>query len=71
MDDLTFTVESTGRSQNVPGSGLAALWLMDSPEGRLSIAECRVRTMSSKGKVVVKPKLIARRSPEERGSWTI
>ena len=67
VDDFTFTVESTGRSQNVPGSGLAALRLVDSPEGRLAIAECRVRTVSSKGKVVVKPKLIARRSPEEAG----
>jgi hypothetical protein len=34
-------------------------------EGRQSHVECRVRTVSSKGKVVVKPNLIARRSPEE------
>jgi hypothetical protein len=29
------------------------------------VLECRVRTVSSKGKVAVKPKLIGRRSPEE------
>jgi hypothetical protein len=44
---------------------MAALLLADSVEGRLPILECRVRTVSSKGKVVVKPKLIARRSPVE------
>lgn len=65
VDDLTFTVETGGAIRNVLGSGLAALRLTDSVEGRQSIVECRVRTVSSKGKVVVKPKLIARRSPEE------
>ena len=65
VDDFTFTVEFSETTENVPGSGLAALGLADSVEGRLSITECRVRTVSSKGKVVVKPKLIARRSPEE------
>jgi hypothetical protein len=38
---------------------------VDSTEKLRSIVECRVRTVSSNGKVVVKPKLIARRSPEE------
>jgi hypothetical protein len=47
------------------GSDLACLRLEDSVEGRLAILECRVCTVTSKGKVVVKPKLIARRSPEE------
>jgi hypothetical protein len=39
----------------------------DSAEGRRSRIGLgrRVRTLSSKGKVVVKPKLIARRSKEE------
>ena len=65
VDDFTFAVESPGSARSVLGSGLPALKLTDSVEGRKSIVECRVRTVSSKGKVVVKPKLIARRSPEE------
>jgi hypothetical protein len=64
-DDFTFVVETPAGTKNVLGSGLAALPLADSVEGRLPILECRVRTVSSKGKVVVKPKLRARRSPEE------
>ena len=75
VDDFTFTVETRGVAKNVLGSGLAALRLADSVDGRQSIVECRVRTVSSKGKVVVKPKLIAQRSPEEAvflddlGAW--
>jgi hypothetical protein len=64
-DDFTFVVEVRGSTQNVMGSGLAALRLEDSVDGRLGVLECRVKTVSSKGKVVVKPKLIGRRSPEE------
>ena len=64
-DDFTFVVETPTGTKNVLGSELAALPLVDSVEGRLPILECRVRTVSSKGKVVVKPKLIARRSLEE------
>lgn len=65
VDDFTFTVELSGTTKNVLGSGLTALRLTDSVQGRLSILECRVRTVSSKGKIVVKPKLIGRRSTEE------
>jgi hypothetical protein len=68
VDDFTFVVESGKASKGVLGSGLAALQLADSAEGRRSILECWVRTVSSKGKVVVKPKLIARRSQEEASS---
>jgi hypothetical protein len=77
VDDFTFAVESKGIISNVPGSGLAMLKLEDTIEGRRSILECRVRTVSSKGKVVVKPKLIGRRSAEESAflddlaSWLI
>jgi hypothetical protein len=77
VDDFTFTIVSKGKIQNVLGSGLVGLNLTDSVEGRLSIAECAVRTVSSKGKVVVKPKLIKRLSPEEAeflddlASWII
>jgi hypothetical protein len=77
VDDFTFAVAINGSVSNVPGSGLASLKLEDSRVGRSVILECRVRTASSKGKVVVKPKLIGRWSPEEAtflddlASWLI
>ena len=64
-DDLTFTVEAGELTTNVAGSRLAALDLHLSVEGMGQIIECRVRTVSSKGKLTVKDKLIARRSVEE------
>ena len=64
-DDLTFTIESEGQVVNVAGSGLADLGLHLSADGLSQITECRVRTVSSKGKLTVKDKLIGRRSPEE------
>ena len=64
-DDLTFTIESGGQVANVAGSGLTALGLHMSVEGMRQITECRVRTVSSKGKLTVKDKLIGRRSAEE------
>ena len=67
VDDFTFTVEMAGVVTNVLGSGLAGLRLADTVAGRMPIVECRVRTVTSKGKVVVKPKVIGRRSPEEAG----
>lgn len=67
VDDFTFTIEAAGVSTNVLGSGLAGLHLADSVAGRMPIVECHVRTVTSKGKVVVKPKVIGRRSPEEAG----
>jgi hypothetical protein len=50
---------------NVSGSGLTALGLHSSVEGMSQITECRVRTVSSKGKLTVKDKLVERRSLEE------
>jgi hypothetical protein len=50
---------------NILGSGLVLLKLEDSSEGKISILECRVRTVSFKCKVVEKPKLIGCRFPEE------
>jgi hypothetical protein len=64
-DDATFTIESGGQVANVSGSGLTALGLHSSVEGMSQITECRVRTVSSKGKLTVKDKLVGRRSPEE------
>lgn len=65
MDDFTFTVKTTEGVKNVLASGLAALRLEDSVQGRLAILERWVRTVMSKGKIVVKPKVLCRRSPEE------
>jgi hypothetical protein len=65
VDDFTFAVETLGATTNVLGSGLAAQRLTDSAKGRQYIVGCWVRAVSSKGKVVVKQKLIGRRSPEE------
>ena len=64
-DDLTFTIERADQTANIAGSALAGLGLHVSPEGMQQIVECRVRTVTSKGKVTVKDKLIGRRSPEE------
>jgi hypothetical protein len=62
MDDATFTIESGGQVANVSGSGLG---LHLSAEGMGQITECRVRAVSSKGKLNVKDKLVGRRSTEE------
>jgi hypothetical protein len=53
------------RVANIAGSGLAALGMHVSAAGMLQIAECRVRTVSSKGKLTVMDKLVGSRSPEE------
>lgn len=65
VDDFTFTVEVLGVAKNIPGSELVLLKLEDSVSDRRSILDCRVKTVTSKSKVVVKPKLIGRRSAEE------
>lgn len=65
VDDSTFAVDSTGGVKNIPDIGLSSLMLVDSAVARLVILECRVKTLSSKAKTVVKPTLIGRRSPEE------
>lgn len=77
VSDFVFAVEKGGVIRNVPGSELSTLKLEDSEGGRLAILECRVSTVTSKGKIVVKPKLIGRRSSEEAtflddlASWLI
>jgi hypothetical protein len=65
VDDFTFTVKTAEGDRNIQGSGLGAFKLKDSVLGRQPILECWVRTVISKGKVVVKPKVLCRRSPEE------
>lgn len=65
LDDLTFIVETEGATRSVLGSDLAALNLLETAGGLSRIMECRALGTSSKGKVPVKPKIIARRSAEE------
>jgi hypothetical protein len=60
-----YRIVSGGQVANVSGSGLAALGLHLSVDGMSEISECRVRTVSSKGKLTRKDKLVGRRSPEE------
>ena len=50
---------------NVAGSMLAALSLHLPAQGLSKIMECRLRTLTTKGKITVKDKLIGRRSVEE------
>ena len=65
LDDLTFIIEVPGATQTVAGSDLAGVIGVDTDAGLKQIVECRVLGTSSKGKVLVKPKLIGRRSVEE------
>jgi Phage integrase family len=65
LDDLTFIVEGATVTQTFSGSSLVGTGAANSVAVLRQISECGVLGTSSKGKVPVKPKLIARRSPEE------
>lgn len=65
LDDLTFIVEGPTVTQTLSGGCLAATSVVNSAAGLRQISECRVLGTSSKAKVAVKPKLIARRSIAE------
>ena len=68
LNDLTFVVSVDGGVESVAGGRLASLGLTAPPGGNRGlhrVVECRILTSTSKGKSVVKPKLIGRRSPEE------
>lgn len=67
VDDLTFYVQADGTVRNRSGSSIAQSFaaMGDGSITIRDVVECRVLTASSKGKQVVKPKLIARRSPAE------
>ena len=49
-DNLTFTIEVGDQATSVTGSVLAALGLHHSAKGIKQIADCRVRTLTSKGR---------------------
>jgi hypothetical protein len=65
LDDLTFIIEGHAVTQTISGGSLADNGATTSAAGLGRISECRVQGTSSKAKVAVKPKLIARRSAEE------
>jgi hypothetical protein len=66
-DDLTFVIEESGQLTSVSGSTLSELGLLLTSEGMNRVKECRVRTVTTKGKITAKDKLIRRRSEEESG----
>lgn len=65
MDDLIFVSVSPCGTRSIYGSQLAESGLVSSPSGRQSIVECRAQSVTAKGKDLVKPKIIGRRSAEE------
>lgn len=65
MDDLTFVSVSADGTRTFFGSQLRETGLMDSEGGRRSIVECRALSATAKGKELIKPKIIGRRSAEE------
>lgn len=65
LDDLTLIIEIPGVTKTVSRGSLAKENWADTDAGLKLIVECKVIGTSSKGKVTVKPMLIARRSIEE------
>jgi hypothetical protein len=64
-DDITFAVEAPTRHFSIVGSALADLTPAQAGEGFKNISECRVRGVTTKGKITLKTKQVGRRSVEE------
>jgi hypothetical protein len=64
-DDVTFAVEAPTGHFSIVGSALADLTPAQTGEGFKNISECRVRGVTTKGKVTVKAKEVGRRTVEE------
>jgi hypothetical protein len=64
-DDVTFAVEAPMGHFSIVGSALAELTPAQAGEGYKNISECRVRGVTTKGKITVKAKQVGRRSVEE------
>ena len=64
-DDLSFAVEAPAGYFSILGSALTSLTPAEAGEGFKNVSECNIRGVTTKGKVTVKSKLIARKSPEE------
>ena len=65
VDDLIFMVVSPSGTKGIYGSELAGAVSADGAAGRPSVVECRATAVTAKGKVLVKPKIVGRRSVEE------
>jgi hypothetical protein len=65
-DDVTFAVEAPTAHFSIVGSALADLTPAQAGEGFKNISECRVRGVTTKGKITVKAKQVGRRSVEKR-----
>lgn len=65
VDDLIFIVVSPSGARSIRGSGLAGVGLADGAVGRPNVVECRATAVTAKGKTLVKPKIVDRRSIEE------
>lgn len=64
-DDLSFAVEAPTGYFSIVGSALASLSPSEAGEGFKNVSECNIKGVTTKGKVTIKAKLVARRSPEE------
>ena len=67
VDDLVFIDESPTGTRTLCGSQLTGVGTAGGVVGSLNIIECRATAVSTKGKKVVKPKIVGRRSVEESG----
>ena len=65
VDDLVFVVAYPSGTRSIRGSELAGLGLVNDGAGRPNVVECRATAVTAKGKKLVKPKIIGRRSAEE------
>ena len=65
VDDLIFVAVSPGGTRTFYGSGLVEVEPADGSTRRQTVVECRATAVTAKGKKLVKPKIIGRRSAEE------
>ena len=65
VDDLAFVAVLPSGTQSLRGSALTGLGMVDSVVWRSNVVECRATAVTAKGKKLVKPKIVRRRSAEE------
>ena len=65
VDDLIFIVVSPSGTRSIRGSELAGVGVADGAAGRPNVVECRATAVTAKGKTLIKPKVVGRRSIEE------
>ena len=65
VDDLMFVAVFPSGTRTLRGSELADVGMADGAAGRPNVVECRATAVTAKGKTLIKPKIIGRRSVEE------